>query len=52
GSQSIPADGDLSKLVYGKSVTDACVNWDDTVNILDALREGVRNRRRRAAATS
>ncbi|KAJ2551831.1 hypothetical protein EV175_003546 [Coemansia sp. RSA 1933] len=40
GNQSIPADGDLSKLVYGKSVTDACVNWDDTVKILDALREG------------
>ncbi|KAJ2824330.1 hypothetical protein GGI24_003438, partial [Coemansia furcata] len=50
GSQSIPSDGDLSKLVYGMSVTDACVNWDDTVKMLDNLREGVRNRRRRAAA--
>ncbi|KAJ1669652.1 hypothetical protein GGF38_002092, partial [Coemansia sp. RSA 25] len=52
GSQSIPSDGDLSKLVYGMSVTDACVNWDDTVKMLDNLREGVRNRRRRAAALS
>ncbi|KAJ2721455.1 hypothetical protein GGI07_003968 [Coemansia sp. Benny D115] len=52
GNQSIPADGDLSKLVYGKSVTDACVNWDDTVKMLESLREGVRNRRRRAAVLS
>ncbi|KAJ2251862.1 hypothetical protein GGI13_003607 [Coemansia sp. RSA 455] len=52
GNQNIPSDGDLSKLVYGMSVTDACVNWDDTVKMLDNLREGVRNRRRRAAALS
>ncbi|KAJ1728028.1 hypothetical protein LPJ61_004263, partial [Coemansia biformis] len=50
GNQSIPADGDLSKLVYGKSITDACVNWEDTVSMLDRLCEAVRNRRRRAAA--
>ncbi|KAJ2231411.1 hypothetical protein IWW45_005490 [Coemansia sp. RSA 485] len=52
GNQSIPKDSDLSKLVYGKSVTDACVNWEDTVKMLDNLREGVRNRRRRAACES
>ncbi|KAJ2714567.1 hypothetical protein H4R19_001657, partial [Coemansia spiralis] len=49
GSQSFPADGDLSKLVYGKSVTDACVNWADTVTMLDGLREAVRNRRKNAS---
>jgi 3-deoxy-7-phosphoheptulonate synthase len=32
GNQSIPAD--LSKLVYGKSVTDGCVSWDTTVEML------------------
>ncbi|KAJ1958709.1 hypothetical protein EC988_000144 [Linderina pennispora] len=52
GNQSIPADGDLSKLVYGKSITDACVNWEDTVKVLDGLREGVRARRQRQAASS
>ncbi|KAJ2161086.1 hypothetical protein GGF46_001757 [Coemansia sp. RSA 552] len=50
GNQSIPKDGDLSKLVYGKSITDACVNWEDTVRMLDGLREAVRNRRQRTAA--
>ncbi|KAJ2452426.1 hypothetical protein EV183_002941 [Coemansia sp. RSA 2336] len=50
GNQSIPKDGDLSKLVYGQSVTDACVNWDDTVTILDGLCEAVRNRRKFTAA--
>ncbi|KAJ2354848.1 hypothetical protein IWW50_002573 [Coemansia erecta] len=50
GNQSIPKDGDLSKLVYGQSITDACVNWDDTVAILEGLSEAVRNRRRRTAA--
>ncbi|MEE9357694.1 MAG: 3-deoxy-7-phosphoheptulonate synthase, partial [Sedimenticolaceae bacterium] len=32
GSQSIP--GDLSKLEYGVSVTDACIDWDSTENLL------------------
>ncbi|KAI7831997.1 hypothetical protein BX661DRAFT_179624 [Kickxella alabastrina] len=52
GNQNIPEDGDLSNLVYGKSITDACVNWDDTVKMLDNLREAVCNRRRRAAVAA
>jgi 3-deoxy-7-phosphoheptulonate synthase len=32
GSQPIPAD--LSKLRYGQSVTDACVGWDTTAEML------------------
>ena len=32
GNQSIPAD--LSKLVYGQSVTDACVDWATTEKML------------------
>ncbi|KAJ1675318.1 hypothetical protein EV182_001503 [Spiromyces aspiralis] len=46
GRQDIPEDGDLSKMVYGKSVTDACVSWDDTVEILEKLRKGVQARRK------
>ncbi len=30
---------------YGKSVTDACLGWDDTVKVLEVLAEGVRKRR-------
>jgi 3-deoxy-7-phosphoheptulonate synthase len=32
-------------LDYGVSITDACLGWADTVNLLDGLAEGVRNRR-------
>ena len=37
GKQAIPED--LSKLIYGCSVTDACVGWETTEEmILDAAR--------------
>jgi 3-deoxy-7-phosphoheptulonate synthase len=36
---------DLSKLTHGQSVTDACINWDDTVETLEVLAEAVRKRR-------
>ncbi|KAF9049627.1 3-deoxy-7-phosphoheptulonate synthase [Hymenopellis radicata] len=32
-------------LIYGQSVTDACISWETTVPVLDRLREGVRGRR-------
>ena len=32
-------------LVYGQSITDACLGWEDTVGVLDALAEGVAERR-------
>jgi len=32
-------------LEYGVSITDACLGWEDTVGLLDALAEGVRRRR-------
>jgi 3-deoxy-7-phosphoheptulonate synthase len=34
-------------LEYGKSVTDACLGWEDSVALLDVLAEGVRQRRLR-----
>jgi 3-deoxy-7-phosphoheptulonate synthase len=43
GNQSLT--GDLSKLVRGQSITDACIGWDDTVAVLTRLAEAVRNRR-------
>jgi len=43
GNQKL--NSDLSKLTRGQSVTDACIGWDDTVETLDVLAEGVRKRR-------
>ncbi|KAH9030429.1 hypothetical protein EDB85DRAFT_1963347 [Lactarius pseudohatsudake] len=44
GRQDLPAAG-KAMLKYGQSVTDACVSWEQTVPMLDRLREGVRGRR-------
>ncbi|KAF8914972.1 hypothetical protein CPB85DRAFT_1375328 [Mucidula mucida] len=44
GRQDIPASGPAG-LIYGQSVTDACISWESTVPVLDRLREGVRGRR-------
>jgi 3-deoxy-7-phosphoheptulonate synthase len=35
-------------LRYGQSITDACIGWDDSVGVLDALAEAVRKRRKAA----
>ena len=43
GNQSL--NPDLSQLVHGQSVTDACINWDDTVRVLDGFAAAVRTRR-------
>ncbi len=39
GNQSIPADFDLSKLKYGCSVTDACIDWNTTETIISEAAE-------------
>ncbi|KAJ3115187.1 hypothetical protein HK098_007039 [Nowakowskiella sp. JEL0407] len=44
GRQNIPSEGPKA-LKYGVSITDACIGWEDTIKVLDALREGVRARR-------
>ncbi|KAI9355195.1 3-deoxy-7-phosphoheptulonate synthase [Pilaira anomala] len=44
GRQDIPSEGP-HRLTYGQSITDACINWEDTVKTLEILREGVRARR-------
>ncbi|MFL2723836.1 MAG: 3-deoxy-7-phosphoheptulonate synthase [Gammaproteobacteria bacterium] len=40
GNQSI-----TDNLVYGQSITDACMNWDDTLNCLKLFSEAVQKRR-------
>jgi len=32
-------------LEYGKSITDACLGWEDSVSVLDILAQAVRDRR-------
>jgi 3-deoxy-7-phosphoheptulonate synthase len=36
---------DGQALTYGQSITDACINWDDTESVLDDLAAAVRKRR-------
>lgn len=45
-----PGQHDPAKLVYGQSITDACIGWDDTLQVLDALHQGVLSRRQGASA--
>jgi 3-deoxy-7-phosphoheptulonate synthase len=33
------------ELVYGQSITDACINWDDSFEVLTELAEAVQQRR-------
>ena len=37
--------GDRSRLVYGQSITDACMGWEMTVPVLRELAAAVRARR-------
>ena len=39
-----------TRLTYGQSITDACIGWEDTREMLDELAAAVRERRRLAAA--
>ena len=41
GNQSA---NDLNNLVYGQSITDACINWEDTKTCLNQLAEAVSTR--------
>jgi 3-deoxy-7-phosphoheptulonate synthase len=40
--------GNAGGLTYGQSITDACMDWDTTVTVLDELAAAVRARRARA----
>ena len=38
-------------LVYGQSLTDACINWEDSLTVIETLAQGVRQRRLTLAAS-
>ena len=42
--------GGAKPLVFGQSVTDPCLGWEDSVALLDALAEGVKRRRKQRRA--
>jgi 3-deoxy-7-phosphoheptulonate synthase len=44
GNQKVPAEGP-SGLKKGVSITDACINWESTVEVLEDLAAAVRERR-------
>jgi 3-deoxy-7-phosphoheptulonate synthase len=43
-----PGKDDPAKLEYGKSITDACLGWDDSAAVLENLSKAVKARRQRA----
>jgi 3-deoxy-7-phosphoheptulonate synthase len=46
GTQKFSAGkDDPSQLNYGQSITDACINWDDSIHVLEILAQGVKKRR-------
>ncbi|KAK7422912.1 3-deoxy-7-phosphoheptulonate synthase [Neonectria magnoliae] len=49
GNQKVPAEGP-SGLQRGVSITDACINWETTVGVLEDLADAVRVRRELNAA--
>jgi 3-deoxy-7-phosphoheptulonate synthase len=40
-----PGQDHLAGLEYGKSITDACLGWDDSERMLETLSQAVRTRR-------
>ncbi|MDF1484785.1 3-deoxy-7-phosphoheptulonate synthase [Ramlibacter sp. H39-3-26] len=42
-----PGKDDPAQLEYGKSITDACLGWDDSAHMLEQLAQAVRTRRAR-----
>jgi 3-deoxy-7-phosphoheptulonate synthase len=46
GAQKFSAGrDDPAKLAYGQSITDGCVGWDDSLEVLKMLSAGVQARR-------
>ena len=42
-----PGKDDPAKLEYGKSITDACLGWDDSAAVLEGLAKAVKARRKK-----
>jgi len=44
-----PGKDDAKTLNYGQSITDACISWDDSMDVLQVLSDAVEKRRSRKA---
>lgn len=44
GAQKVPPEGKKG-LKYGVSITDACIGWEDTEQVLEMLAQSVATRR-------
>ncbi|MBK6714879.1 MAG: 3-deoxy-7-phosphoheptulonate synthase [Burkholderiales bacterium] len=40
-----PGKNDVAKLTYGQSITDACIGWEDSEQLLEILHQAVKARR-------
>lgn len=49
GNQGVPVEG-KSGLKYGVSITDACINFEDTEEVLELLAGAVKARRELASS--
>jgi 3-deoxy-7-phosphoheptulonate synthase len=45
GAQKLVPGEPLSSLVYGQSITDGCIEWNETRTLLAELAAAVRSRR-------
>ena len=43
------APGPMETLTYGQSITDGCIGWEQTVEVLEGLAHAVRARREHTA---
>jgi 3-deoxy-7-phosphoheptulonate synthase len=46
GRQDLKPGIQLNDLVYGQSITDGCISWDDSEKLLVTLAESIQNRRK------
>jgi 3-deoxy-7-phosphoheptulonate synthase len=49
GAQKVPKEGKAG-LQYGQSITDACIGWEDTEDVLQVLADAVKARREKSGA--
>jgi len=51
GNQKVP-EGGIAAAKRGVSITDACIGWETTVEVLEDLADGVRARRAAKSAAN
>lgn len=51
GNQKVPSEGPAG-LKKGVSITDACINWESTVNVLTELAKAIQGRRKASGSSN